>query len=316
MYPSSTKPDPREPVPSWRSAGQCYYRLGLYFRQVFGRPIWKISVDAGFDCPNRDGTVGSGGCRFCNPASFSSNRRHPLGGIADQIAHGASRLGHRHGAERFLAYFQPGTNTYAPISELRARYEEALACPGVVGLIVGTRPDCVADQTLDLLAELARSTWVSLELGIQTIHDRSLDWLQRGHRHEASVDAVTRAKQRGLAVGAHLILGLPGETRDHMLATADELTRLEIDSVKLHNLHVVKDTPLANDHAAGKLTLPSREQYIDCVVGFLEHLRPECVIHRLAGDAPREYLIEPHWCGRKSELRQAIEAELERRDTF
>ncbi|HBO44445.1 MAG TPA: TIGR01212 family radical SAM protein [Planctomycetaceae bacterium] len=316
MPPSSTKLDPHEPVPFWRTAGHRYYRLGLYFRQVFGQPTWKITVDAGFDCPNRDGTVGTGGCRFCNPASFSPNRRHPLGGIADQIAHGAARLGHRHGTQRFLAYFQPGTNTYAPVSELRARYEEALACPGVVGLIVGTRPDCIADDALDLLADLARSTWVSLELGIQTIHDRSLDWLQRGHLHEASVDAVTRAKQRGLAVGAHLILGLPDETRGDMLATADEMTRLKIESVKLHNLYVVGDTPLARDHAAGRLALPSREQYIDCVVGFLERLRPECVVHRLAGDAPPEYLIEPQWCGRKTELRAAIEAELERRDTF
>lgn len=239
----------------------------------------------------------------------------PLGTIAQQIAHGSARLERRYGAKHLLAYFQPATNTYAPIEQLQDCYEAALACPTVVGLIVGTRPDCVPDAALDLLAELAQSTWVSLELGVQSIHDRSLDWLHRGHHHDASIDTVARAKQRGLNLGAHVILGLPGETRDDMLATADELTRLKVDSVKIHNLYVVKDTPLAKDYAAGEFTLPTREEYIDCVVGFLERLRPECVIDRLCGDAPPEYLVAPEWCSQKASLHQAIEAELQRRDT-
>jgi radical SAM protein (TIGR01212 family) len=273
-------------------------------------------VDGGFDCPNRDGTVGSGGCRFCDPVSFSPSRRKPLGGIAEQVAHGAIQLERRYGAKWLLAYFQPATNTYAPTERLRECYEAALACPGVVGLIVGTRPDCVSNEALDLLAELAKRTWVSLELGIQSIHNRSLEWLHRGHTHEDSVDAVTRAKRRGLNVGAHVILGLPGESRDDLLATADELTRLEIDSVKLHNLYVVKNTSLAEDHAASRLVLPDREQYLDYVIRFLERLRPECVIDRLSSDVPPRYLVAPPWCLQKAALRLAIEQEMERRNTW
>ena len=224
-------------------------------------------------------------------------------------------LARRYGAERFLAYFQPGSNTYAPVDELRARYEEAMACPGVVGLIVGTRPDCLADEVLDLLTELARRSWVSVELGIQSIHDASLEWLGRGHGHRATVDAVSRAKQRGLHVGAHVILGLPIETIDDMTATADELARLKIDAVKLHNLYVSPDTRLAEDHASGRLVLPTREQYVDYVVRFLERLPADCAIDRLSSDAPPEYLIAPDWCREKSAVRQMIEAELERRET-
>ena len=236
--------------------------------------------------------------------------------ITDQIAEGTRRLHQRYGADRFVAYFQPATNTYAPISRLREVYEEAISQPGVVGLAVGTRPDCVPDNVLDLLAELSRRTWVSVEYGLQTIHDRSLDWMHRGHHYDAFLDAVERSRLRGLRLGVHLILGLPGETRDDMLATAREVARLGIESVKLHNLYAVKDTQLADMVSAGEVRLLEREQYAALAVDVLEHLPPDCVIDRLSGDAPPEFLVAPSWCLDKPAVRAAIEQEMERRDTW
>jgi radical SAM protein (TIGR01212 family) len=233
-------------APDWRAAGLRYYTLSFFYGKRFGCRVHKIPVDGGFGCPNRDGTLGWGGCIFCDPASFSPARRGPRLTIARQIAAASDRLRHRYRAERFVAYFQPGTNTYAPVDRLRAAYEEAVAQPGVVGLSVGTRPDCVPDQVLDLLAGFGRRTWVSIEYGLQTIHRRTLARINRGHGYECFADAVARSRARGLAVGAHVILGLPGETPDDMAATARQLGRLEIDLVKIHNLHAVRGTRLAD----------------------------------------------------------------------
>ena len=277
--------------------------------------MWKVSVDAGLGCPNVDGSVGAGGCIFCNVASYSPSRRGNVASITDQIDEGIRRIRRRHDVDQFVAYFQPATNTHGPLARLRALWEEALRHPLVVGLIVGTRPDSVPDDVLDLLADLSRRTWLSVEYGLQTIHDRSLDWLRRGHGYDAFLDAVERSRRRGLRIGAHVILGLPGETPDHMLATARELARLRIDSVKLHNLYVAKDTPLARLWAAGRVELPERDEYVGYVVDFLEQLAPESVIDRLSADAPREYLLAPEWCLAKSAVRAAIEREFERRDT-
>jgi len=277
--------------------------------------VWKVSVDAGLGCPNVDGSVGAGGCIFCNVASYSPSRRGNVASITDQIDEGIRRIRRRHDVDQFVAYFQPATNTHGPLARLRALWEEALRHPLVVGLIVGTRPDSVPDDVLDLLADLSRRTWLSVEYGLQTIHDRSLDWLRRGHGYDAFLDAVERSRRRGLRIGAHVILGLPGETPDHMLATARELARLRIDSVKLHNLYVAKDTPLARLWAAGRVELPERDEYVGYVVDFLEQLAPESVIDRLSADAPREYLLAPEWCLAKSAVRAAIEREFERRDT-
>jgi len=277
--------------------------------------VWKVSVDAGLGCPNVDGSVGAGGCIYCNVASYSPSRRGNVASITDQIDEGIRRIRRRHDVDQFVAYFQPATNTHGPLARLRALWEEALRHPLVVGLIVGTRPDSVPDDVLDLLADLSRRTWLSVEYGLQTIHDRSLDWLRRGHGYDAFLDAVERSRRRGLRIGAHVILGLPGETPDHMLATARELARLRIDSVKLHNLYVAKDTPLARLWAAGRVELPERDEYVGYVVDFLEQLAPESVIDRLSADAPREYLLAPEWCLAKSAVRAAIEREFERRDT-
>lgn len=301
---------------NWPAAGKRYHGVNDFFRDRFGGRVWKVSVDARCGCPNVDGTVGTGGCIFCNVRSYSPSRRLSADSISDQIRQGARRLEQRLGVHRFVAYFQPETNTYAPLPRLRELWEEAIGHPRVVGLIVGTRPDCVPDNVLDLLAEFSQRTWLSVEYGLQTIHDRSLDWLNRGHHYDAFLDAVERSRRRRLRIGAHVILGLPGESPEDMLATARELARLRIDSVKLHNLYVAKETPLADMWAAGQIELGRREQYVARVVDFLEHVPADCVVDRLSSDAPPDYLLAPRWCLDKADVRAAIEAEFERRNTW
>jgi len=314
---SSTElPHSAETSADWRAGGLPYLSRSFFFRQRFGARVWKVSVDGGFGCPNRDGTLGSGGCVFCDPASFSPSRRIASRSVTAQIDEGARRLRARHGVDRFVAYFQPATNTYGPVPQLEALYREAASHADVVGLIIGTRPDCVPDDVLDLLGNLSQETWLSVEYGLQTMHDRTLDWMNRGHHYEAFVDAVKRSRRRKLEIGAHVILGLPGESRRDMLATARELARLQIDSVKLHNLHAIKGTPLAEMVASGDVRLPELDEYVGYAVDFLEELPPGCVIDRLSGDAPPQYLAGPSWCLDKSAVRRAIEAEFARRKTW
>lgn len=217
---------------------------------------------------------------------------------------------------QFLAYFQPATNTYAPVDRLRKVFEEALGHPQVVGLAIGTRSDCVPEEVLTLLEELARRTYVSVEYGMQTMHDRSLDWMNRGHHHDSFLDAVERSRGRGFEICAHMILGLPGESHEDMLATARELARLDIDAVKLHNLYCVKNTRLAEEVGAGTVQLMEREAYVQTLVDVLELLPPKMVIERISGDAPPDYLVGPAWCLDKAGVKRAFEAELERRDTW
>jgi hypothetical protein len=282
----------------------------------FGCKVWRVSVDAGLGCPHRDPSRGRQGCIFCDPASFSPSRRLASSSITAQLEAGIRRLRARHKVDRFVAYFQPGTNTCGPPARLRALYEEAVAYPEVVGLAIGTRPDCVRDEVLDLLAELAARTWLGVEYGLQTIHDRTLRWLGRGHCYADFLDAARRSGNRGFEIGAHVILGLPGESREDMRATAGELARLGINAVKLHNLHAVRGTRLADMLAAGQVHLPEMAEYVAYVADFLERLPPTCVIDRLSGDAPAEYLVAPRWCLDKSAVRAAIESELDRRGTW
>ncbi len=218
--------------PLWRQAGLRYQAYNFVLRQRFGVRVQKVSIDAGFTCPNVDGTVAKGGCTFCDNRSFSPSRRLPRAGILGQIDQSIARMRRRYkNCQHFLAYFQPATNTYAPVDKLRALYEEALSHPQVVGLAVGTRSDCVPDDVLDLLEELAGRTYVSVEYGMQTMHDRSLDWMNRGHHHDSFLDAVERSRGRGFEICAHAILGLPGESHDDMLATARELARVSIEVI-------------------------------------------------------------------------------------
>ena len=315
---ASTITDPAGPnVPApWRASGFRYYPYRLYLQQRFGRRVQKVSVDGGMTCPNVDGTVAVGGCVFCDNRSFSPSRRLPRQSISSQIEEGIRRMASRYGCAHFLAYFQPATNTYARIERLSTMYEQALSHPQVVGLAIGTRPDCVPDEVLVLIESLARRTYVSLEYGMQTMHDRSLDWMNRGHHHHAFVDAMARSRGHGFDIGAHVILGLPGESRDDMLATASELARLGVDSVKLHNLYAVRNTPLAEQVARGEVRLLERDEYVEIVVDFLERLPPRVVVERIGGDAPPSFLVGPPWCLDKAALYQAVQTELERRDTW
>src|SRR5438309_8245647 len=245
-------------MPAGFTAERRYYSFSRFLRERFGGKVFRVTVDAGFTCPNVDGTVAVGGCVYCDNRSFSPNRRLPRTPVREQVRRGVALLQKRYGADRFLAYFQAATNTYAPLTKLRRLYDEALDHPQVVGLAVGTRPDCVPDDVLDLLAQYARDRYVCLELGLQSIHDRSLDWMNRGHHYGAFVDAVVRCQGRGLDLCAHVILGLPGESWDDMLATADALAALPINGVKIHNLHVVRDTPLEKWFRAGTVSMLGR----------------------------------------------------------
>ncbi len=304
-------------VPAWRQAGLRYYAYNFYLQQRFGQRVQRISLDGGFTCPNVDGTVAVGGCVFCDNRSFSPSRRLPRRTIREQLEEGIRRLQRRYpGVKRFIAYFQPATNTYAPVERLRRLYYEALDHPQVVGLAIGTRPDCVPEDVLQLLEEIASQTYLSVEYGLQTIHDRTLRWMNRGHDYAAFVDAVQRSRHRGFEICAHVILGLPGESHQDMMATADEVARLGLDAVKIHNLYVVPNTPLAEQYAQGEVQLLTREQYIHAVVEFLERLPPECVVERVSGDAPPQYLIAPQWCLEKNALRDAVVEELRHRDSW
>ena len=303
--------------PAWYSAGRRYYAYNFALNERFGRRVQKVSLDAGFTCPNVDGTVAKGGCTFCDNRSFSPSRRLPRAGILGQIDQSIARMRKRYkNCNSFLAYFQPATNTYAPVETLRPLYEEALSHPQVVGLAIGTRSDCVPDDVLDLLEELAEKTYLSVEYGMQTIHNRSLDWMNRGHHHDSFLEAVQRSRGRGFEICAHAILGLPGETHDDMLATAHELARVNIDAVKLHNLYCVKNTKLAEQVEAGEVELMGRDDYVRTVVDFLELLPPTMVVERISGDAPPDYFVGPSWCLDKPAVKLAIEAEFERRDTW
>ncbi len=293
-----------------------YRPFSRFLRDRFGTRVYRVTIDAGFTCPNVDGTVAVGGCVYCDNRSFSPNRRLPRSTVSEQVIRGIAILQKRYQAGRFLAYFQAATNTYAPVEKLRRLYDEAVAHPQIVGLAIGTRPDCVPNEVLDLLQEYARERYVCLELGLQSIHDRSMDWMNRGHHFDAFLDAVDRSQNRGLDLCIHVILGLPGESHEDMLATADALAALPVQGVKIHNLHVVRDTPLEAMYRRGEVRMLERDEYVQVVCDFLERLPPAMVIHRLSGDAPPDYLVAPEWCLDKPALLSAIRSELERRDSW
>jgi radical SAM protein (TIGR01212 family) len=301
----------------WRAAGLRYYSYNHFLRKKFGERVQKVSLDAGFTCPNVDGLVAKGGCTFCDNRSFSPSRRLPRAGILGQIDQSIARMRKRYeNCQKFLAYFQPATNTYAPVERLRPLYEEALSHPQVVGLAIGTRSDCVPADVLDLLTEIAGRTYLAVEYGMQTMHDRSLVWMNRGHDHASFLDAVARSRGRGFEICAHVMLGLPGETHDDMMATARELARVGVDAVKIHNLYCVKNTRLADQVAAGEVTLIERDEYVQTLVDFIELLPPTVIIERTTGDAPPDYFVGPSWCLDKPGAKRAIDAEFARRDTF
>ncbi len=285
-------------------------------KRVFGCRVHRIAVDAGFTCPNRDGTVGSGGCIYCGGEGSGAVGIARGESIASQIAHGKEVMVRKYKARKFIAYFQAYSNTYAPVGRLCALYNEALGSDDVVGLIVGTRPDCLPPETMELLAAYSRRTYFWLELGLQSPLDATLKMLKRGHDFAAFSRAVQRCREMGIRVCAHIILGLPGETRAEMLATAGILNGLKIDGVKIHLLHVLRDTPLAEMYGRGEVRIMERDDYVGLVCDFLERLDPRIIVQRLTGDGNREYLVAPLWSLAKFEVLNAIDTELERRGSM
>lgn len=291
-----------------------YNTFSADLRRTFGCRVQRVSIDAGFTCPNRDGSAGNDGCIFCGGNGSGAKGIQPDLSVTGQLEHGKSIMVRKFKAEKFLAYFQPYSNTYAPVQHLRKLYDEALAVPGVAGLIIGTRPDCLPDDVIELLAEYAGKTFLWLELGLQSSADRTLAAINRGHDTACFIDAVRRCREKGISVCSHLIFGLPGEAREEMLSSAALLNDLGVGGVKLHHLHVMKGTPLEELYLLGKLKLMERDDYIGLVCDFLERLDPRILIMRLTGDGGFN-LVAPRWGTGKFDLLNAIDRELERRGT-
>jgi hypothetical protein len=283
-----------------------YLDLNTHLRGRFGVRVQKITLDAGLSCPNRDGRVGVGGCLYCNSRGSGTGAWARGVSLAEQLREGLARLKSRYGADRFIAYFQSFSNTYAPVARLRSLYDEVLSFPEVVGLSLGTRPDCLADDVLDLLAGYAQERLLWLELGLQSAQDRTLEILNRGHDAACFSGAVERAAARGLEVVAHVILGLPGEGPREMRATAAYLARLPLQGVKIHLLYVVKGAGLARLYQEGACACLTEDEYVRLVADFVERLPAHFVIHRLTGDPHRHELLAPDWCLDKARVLRRI----------
>ncbi|HSV98473.1 MAG TPA: TIGR01212 family radical SAM protein [Spirochaetota bacterium] len=309
----STK-NARSDIPGPRP--RAYNFFGDYLWNTYGARVLKLPIDAGFTCPNRDGTTGDSGCVFCSEEGSASPTALRAKGIREQMEN-ARRSFHRSEAEtRYIAYFQAFTNTYAPVERLRKLYDTALAGEGVMGLMIATRPDCLGDDVLDLVASYARPGFeLWLEVGMQTMHGHSLEFLRRGHTHSVTRDAVLRAARRGIAVCAHIILGIPGESWEDMMATAVEVSALPVRGVKIHHLHVIAGTELERLYRASDFYLPSLGEYVSTVCDFLERLRPCILIHRLLGDRAPATLVAPAWGLHKGTVLGAIDEEFGRRVT-
>jgi radical SAM protein (TIGR01212 family) len=287
--------------------------FGQAMRHRYGERVHKIAIDANFTCPNRDGTQGRGGCTFCNNASFSPNGREPAA-INEQIAAGRRVIRKRTGAQKYLAYFQAYTNTYADISRLKLLYDSALSEPDVIGLAVGTRPDCVPDPVLDLLAGYHRSGFeIWLELGLQSSFDETLRRVNRGHGFGEYKTAVLAARRRGLQVCTHLIIGLPGETATHCEVTLERVLELGVDGLKLHPLHIVKGTQLANEWRRGHYQPLGLDEYVETASHLIRRTPPEVIFHRVTGTASRNILLAPEWCAYKWRVLNCIAERLRRR---
>ncbi len=274
-----------------------YRDFSDFLAEHFSGKIQKISINAGFTCPNRDGTVGTGGCTYCNNQTFNPSYCTPTLTVTQQLEEGKRFFARKYPEMRYLAYFQAYTNTYGDVERLRALYEEALAVDGVVGLIIGTRPDCMPDVLLDYLESLSRRCFVLVEYGAETSHNSTLALINRCHTWEQTVDAVTRTVARGIHVGLHFIMGLPGETVDMMLQSVDALSRLPVDTVKFHQLQIIRGTRLARDIEKGLYDVPRMtvEEYIDLCAKIVRRINPAIAIERFTSQSPEELLIYPKW---------------------
>ncbi len=293
-----------------------FYDLNTYFRNLYGGRVHKISVDAGLTCPNRDGTIGTDGCIFCNAKGSGTGNLAKGYTVTEQLEKSKAPVIKRFKAKKFIAYFQSFTNTYAPFETLKAIYEEALAVPDVVGLAIGTRPDCISGAVLDLLQSYAKKHLIWIEYGLQSAHDATLERIHRGHDVAAFEEAVRATAGRGIKIGTHMILGLPGETREEMLATADYIAGLPVDGIKLHLLYVIRGTALERLYQDGHYRCLDREAYIELVCDVLERLPNEMVILRLTGDPHRHELVAPLWALEKNDNVALIRKRMEERDAW
>lgn len=293
-----------------------YYDLKSFWRNRFGGKVYKLPIDAGFTCPNRDGSIATGGCIYCDGRGSRMRQDGPLPSVSEQIRRGQAYYRKHRQAGQFIAYFQTFTNTYGPGDQLKALYDEAMAQEDVIGLAIGTRPDCVGNDVLELLQGYARDCHVWLEFGLQSVHDRTLARINRGHNYAQFLDALNRASGRGIHICAHIIVGLPGESREDALTTASTLAALPIDGIKIHLLLALQGTALGEMYARGQLAMLQKEEYVRTVCDILEILPPSMVIQRLTADGYRDIFLAPAWAANKMEVLNAIDRELEIRDTF
>lgn len=278
-------------------SNKSYREFGDFLRETFPFKVQKISINAGFTCPNRDGTKGFGGCTYCNNQTFSPEYCHTEKSVTEQIEEGVRFFSRKYPTMKYLAYFQAYTNTYDELNVLIDKYEAALSCPDVVGLIVGTRPDCMPEALLNYFAELSKKKFVLIEYGLESTLDRTLLRINRGHTHAESEDTIHRTAAKGIFTGAHLIMGLPGESRDEILHHADVLSALPITTLKLHQLQLIRNTHMAKEQAEHpeQFHLYTADEYIELVIDFVERLNPSIVIERFVSQSPKELLIAPDW---------------------
>jgi radical SAM protein (TIGR01212 family) len=291
-----------------------------YFRSIYGARVQKVSIDAGFTCPNRDGSAGTGGCTYCNNDAFNPSYCMPEKSVTLQIEEGIKFHKWRYReAVNYLAYFQAYSNTYAPLERLRQLYEEALGFPEVTGLIIGTRPDCIDDEKLRYLKELSSRCYLAVEYGVESCYNKTLRRINRGHSFEDAVNAIEMTASYGINTGAHFILGLPGETREEMLKQADIISGLPLKSVKFHQLQIIKGTKMEKDFVEnpGDFELFTWEEYLDFFISFLERLNPSIVVERFTGEAPLRFLSGPGWGKKRADqIVNLIEKRLEELNTW
>lgn len=295
-----------------------FNEFGAYLKSIFGCKVQKITLDAGFTCPNRDGKVGRGGCTYCNNQTFNPAYCHRHRPIREQMEEGISFFSHKYHDMRFLAYFQAYTNTYDSLDNLKSLYEEALVVEGCKGIVIGTRPDCMPDELLDYLVELQERCFVLVEYGIESTDDSTLLRINRGHDYACAVDAVRRTAARGIPVGAHIILGLPGEDREVLMRQATLLSDLPLTTLKLHQLQLIRGTKMAQEYAESPhdFSLFAIEDYIETVIDYVERLNPDFVLERFASQSPKELLIAPDWGVKNHELVDKIKRRMRERNTW
>lgn len=280
--------------------------------------VQKISVNAGFTCPNRDGTKGFGGCTYCNNQTFNPAYCRDDRSVTMQLEEGKRFFARKYPQMKYLAYFQAYTNTYGELELLKRMYEEALAVEGVVGLVIGTRPDCMPDSLLDYLEEVNRRTFLLVEYGIESADDRTLERIHRGHSFACTEDAVRRTAARGIRTGGHVILGLPGESREDLIKQAERLSELPLTTLKMHQLQLIRGTRMAHEYALHpeEFHLFSADEYIDLVIDYVEHLRPDLILERFVSQSPRELLIAPDWGLKNHEFTDRVKKRMKERDAW